>query len=276
MFAVPSFFLKKKKENEATVLFSKTKMTLERFHGKALQKETTPVQTKRDMERRKMFQQKASTRRTVRGSTDSDWCCTVRFVVILIYLLLLLPKRNENYLCKREREKRRFLFLLLKLFPEARTFPSFRGGTSSHHQVRLRLSCLPQHRGDIGFIPFRPAAAAAPGKSNPDGERSTTRDAGGMALLRRPPRTQGRQILRTAVRGQKSEAASRFHFRDGKKGAVPVRRLAASASNRHEKEKAGSTKTKRGVCDVPIGGETLTITHRGHVSPTVLLFLGVG
>lgn len=139
-------------------------MTLERFHGKALQKETTPVQTKRDMERRKMFQQKASTRRTVRGSTDSDWCCTVRFVVILIYLLLLLPKRNENYLCKREREKRRFLFLLLKLFPEARTFPSFRGGTSSHHQVRLRFSCLPQHRGDTGFIPFRPAAAPAPGQ----------------------------------------------------------------------------------------------------------------
>jgi hypothetical protein len=107
MFAVPSFFLKKKKENEATVLFSKTKMTLERFHGPALQKETTPVQTKRDMERRKMFQQKASTRRTVRGSTDSDWCCTVRFVVILIYLLLvLLPKRNENYLCKQKRERK--------------------------------------------------------------------------------------------------------------------------------------------------------------------------
>lgn len=32
------FFKKKKeKEKEATVLFSKTKMTLERFHGKALQ-----------------------------------------------------------------------------------------------------------------------------------------------------------------------------------------------------------------------------------------------
>lgn len=113
------------------------------------------------------------------------------------------------------------------------------------------------------------------GKSNPDGERSTTRDAGGMALLR-PPRTQGRQILRTAVRGQKSEAASRFHFRDGKKGAVPVRRLLPQPPIGMKKEKAGSTKTKRGVCDVPIGVETLTITHRGHVSPTVLLFLGVG
>lgn len=169
-------------------------------------------------------------------------------------------------LCKREREKRRFLFLLLKLFPEARTFPSFRGGHEfSPPDSSALLLLAPAPWRDTGFIPFRPAAAAAAlGKSNPDGERSTTRDAGGMALLR-PPRTQGRQILRTAVRGQKSEAASRFHFRDGKKGGRPRPSSAASASNRHEKEKAGSTKTKRGVCDVPIGGETLTITHRGHV-----------
>lgn len=58
MFAVPYFFFKKKerkKEKEATVLFSKTKMTLERFHGKALQtkKLLSSSNEGRDTERKK-------------------------------------------------------------------------------------------------------------------------------------------------------------------------------------------------------------------------------
>lgn len=53
-----------------------------------------------------MFQQKASTRRTVRGSTDSDWwCCTVRFVVILIYYYYY-PNEMKTTCAVQKREKR--------------------------------------------------------------------------------------------------------------------------------------------------------------------------
>lgn len=223
-----------------------------------------------------MFQQKASRRRTVRGSTDSDWCCTVRFVVILIYYCLL-PKRNENYLCcAKEREKREGSCSSCSNFFQKQEHFLPSGG----HEFS------PPAPGSSALVLLAPApwlysvstssSTRASQIQTGNGAPHATRVAW-LYYARPHPGPADPTDGRAWSRGQKSEAASRFHhFRDGKKGGRPRPSSAASASNRHEKEKAGSTKTKRGVCDVPIGGETLTITHRGHVSPTVLLFLGVG
>jgi hypothetical protein len=224
-----------------------------------------------------MFQQKASRRRTVRGSTDSDWCCTVRFVVILIYYCLL-PKRNENYLCcAKEREKREGSCSSCSNFFQKQEHFLPSGG----HEFS------PPAPGSSALVLLAPAPWLYSVSTSSSSTRASQIQTGNGAphatrvawlyYARPHPGPADPTDGRAWSRGQKSEAASRFHhFRDGKKGGRPRPSSAASASNRHEKEKAGSTKTKRGVCDVPIGGETLTITHRGHVSPTVLLFLGVG
>lgn len=145
-----------------------------------------------------MFQQKASRRRTVRGSTDSDWCCTVRFVVILIYYCLL-PKRNENYLCKREREKREGSCSSCSNFfqKQEHFLPSGVARVLTTRFVCASLAC-PSTVETLALFRFD-QQQQHPGKSNPDGERSTTRDAGGMALLRPPAPRAGRSYGRPCV-----------------------------------------------------------------------------
>lgn len=146
-----------------------------------------------------MFQQKASRRRTVRGSTDSDWCCTVRFVVILIYYCLL-PKRNENYLCcAKEREKREGSCSSCSNFfqKQEHFLPSGVARVLTTRFVCASLAC-PSTVETLALFRFD-QQQQHPGKSNPDGERSTTRDAGGMALLRPPAPRAGRSYGRPCV-----------------------------------------------------------------------------
>lgn len=194
------------------------------------------------------------------------------------YLLLLLPKRNENYLCcAKEREKREGSCSSCSNFfqKQEHFLPS---GVARVLTTRFVCACLacPSTVETLALFRFdqqqqqHPASQILTGNGAPHATRVAW-----LYYAARPAPRAGRSYGRPCV-DRKAKRLADSTSATAKKGAVPVRRLAASASNRHEKEKAGSTKTKRGVCDVPIGGETLTITHRGHVSPTVLLFLGVG
>lgn len=100
------------------------------------------------------------------------------------------------------------------------------GGTSSHHQIRLRFSCLPQHRGEtlalFRFDQQQQQQHSASQIQTGNGAPHATRVA--WLYYARPAPRAGRSYGRPCV-DRKAKRLADSTSATAKKGAVPVRRL---------------------------------------------------